>query len=226
MIEVADLYKSFGDAAVLQGASFSAAPGTATVLVGPNGSGKTTTLHVLAGLVTPDAGTARIDGTDVTTDRTAAQERLAFLPQDVRFHDALTPRQVLRFYAGLRDAPDARLDALLDNVGLADAAQKSCGALSGGMRQRLGIAVFELARAPVLLLDEPGLSLDPKWRGFLMDRLRARVEEGAAVLMATHLLDVWRPLADRVLRCEGGTVREVKPTTGAVASVDENASAV
>jgi ABC-2 type transport system ATP-binding protein len=59
-----------------------------------------------------------------------------------------------------------------------------------------------------------------------MDRLRARVEEGAAVLMATHLLDVWRPLADRVLRCEGGTVREVKPTTGAVASVDENASAV
>jgi ABC-2 type transport system ATP-binding protein len=193
MIEVADLYKSFGDAAVLQDASFSAAPGTATVLVGPNGSGKTTTLHVLAGLVTPDAGTARIDGTDVTTDRTAAQERLAFLPQDVRFHDALTPRQVLRFYSGLRDAPDAHLDALLDDVGLADAAQKSCGALSGGMRQRLGIAVFELARAPVLLLDEPGLSLDPKWRGFLMDCLRARVEEGAAVLMATHLLDVWRP---------------------------------
>jgi heme ABC exporter ATP-binding subunit CcmA len=226
MIEVADLYKSFGDAAVLKGASFSAAPGTATVLVGPNGSGKTTTLHVLAGLVTPDAGTARIDGTDVTTDRTAAQERLAFLPQDVRFHDALTPRQVLRFYAGLRDAPDARLDALLDDVGLADAAQKSCGALSGGMRQRLGIAVFELARAPVLLLDEPGLSLDPKWRGFLMNRLRARVEEGATVLMATHLLDVWRPLADRVLRCDGGTVREVEPTTGAVASVDENASAV
>ncbi|MCS4200935.1 ABC transporter ATP-binding protein [Salinibacter ruber] len=209
MIEVADLYKSFGDAAVLQGASFSAAPGTATVLVGSNGSGKTTTLHVLAGLVAPDAGTARIDRTDVTTDRTAAQERLAFLPQDVRFHDALTLRQVLRFYAGLRDAP-----------------QKSCGALSGGMRQRLGIAVFELARAPVLLLDEPGLSLDPKWRGFLMDRLRARVEEGAAVLMATHLLDVWCPLADRVLRCEGGTVREVEPTTGAVASVDENASAV
>ncbi len=139
MIEVADLYKSFGDAAVLQGASFSAAPGTATVLVGPNGSGKTTTLHVLAGLVTPDAGTARIDGTDVTTDRTAAQERLAFLPQDVRFHDALTPRQVLRFYAGLRDAPDARLDALLDDVGLADAAQKSCGALSGACGSGSGL---------------------------------------------------------------------------------------
>ena len=210
MIDVVDLHKSFGDAAVLQGASFSAAPGTATVLVGPNGSGKTTTLHVLAGLATPDAGTAAVDGRDVTTDRCAAQERLAFLPQDVRFHDALTPRQVLRFYAGLRNDPAARLDARLEDVGLADAAQKPCGTLSGGMRQRLGIAVFELARAPVLLLDEPGLSLDPEWRGFLMDRLRARVEEGAAVLMATHLLDVWRPLADRVLRCEGGQIRDVE----------------
>ncbi len=209
MIDVVDLYKSFGETAVLEGASFSAAPGTATVLVGPNGSGKTTTLHVLAGLVTPDAGTALIDGVDVATDRTAAQQRLAFLPQDVRFHDALTPRQVLRFYAGLRDASEARLDALLEDVGLADAAQKPCGTLSGGMRQRLGIAVFELARAPVLLLDEPGLSLDPEWRAFLMDRLRAWVEEGAAVLMATHLLDVWRPLADRVLRCDDGIVRAV-----------------
>lgn len=209
MIDVADLDKSFGDTEVLRGASFSAAPGTATVLVGPNGSGKTTTLHVLAGLVTPDAGTALIDGVDMVTNRTSAQERLAFLPQDVRFHDALTPRQVLRFYAGLRDASEARIGALLDDVGLADAAQKPCGTLSGGMRQRLGIAVFELARAPVLLLDEPGLSLDPEWRSFLMERLQARVEEGAAVLMATHLLDVWRPLADRVLRCDNGVVRGV-----------------
>jgi len=209
MIDVVDLYKSFGDTAVLEGASFSAAPGTATVLEGPNGSGKTTTLHVLAGLVTPDAGTALVDGMDVVADRTAAQERLAFLPQDVRFHDALTPRQVLRFYAGLRDASEARIDALLDDVGLAEVAQKPCGTLSGGMRQRLGIAVFELSRAPVLLLDEPGLSLDPEWRGFLMDRLRARVRDGAAVLMATHLLDVWHPLADRVLRCEDGIVRAV-----------------
>lgn len=72
MIDVVDLYKSFGDTAALKGASFAAAPGTTTVLVGPNGSGKTTTPHVLAGLVAPDAGTARIDGTDVTTDRTAA----------------------------------------------------------------------------------------------------------------------------------------------------------
>lgn len=208
MIDCNALHKSFGDHTVLADASFSVATGTIAALVGPNGSGKTTTLHVLAGLATPDAGTASVAGVDVTTDRTAAQEHLAFLPQDVRFHSALTPRQVLRFYAGLRDASPDRIDALLDEVALADAADRACGALSGGMRQRLGIAVLELADASVLLLDEPALSLDPEWRSFLMDRLRARADDGDAVLLATHLLDVWTPIVDRVLRCDGGHIRE------------------
>ncbi len=226
MIDVVDLHKSFGDTSVLSGASFSAAPGTVTALVGANGSGKTTTLHVLAGLTTPGAGTALVDGIDVTTDRSAAQERLVFLPQDVRFHEALTPRQVLRFYGGLRDAPVGRIDARLDDVALADAADDPCGTLSGGMRQRLGIAVLDLADAPVLLLDEPALSLDPDWRTFLMKRLRARADAGAAVLLATHLIDVWGAVADRVLRCDDGGMREVEPTAGSVAPVDENAPAV
>ena len=207
MIDVDHLQKSFGDHVVLDGASFSVAPGTVAALVGPNGSGKTTTLHVLAGLATPDGGTAAVAGHDVVSDRAAAQAHLAFLPQDVRFHDALTPRQVLRFYAGLRQQPAARIDALLETVALTDAADRRCGTLSGGMRQRLGLAVLEGADAPVLLLDEPALSLDPEWRAVLMDRLRARADEGAAVLLATHLLDVWAPVVDRVLRCEDGQVR-------------------
>lgn len=213
MIEGTNLHKTFGDETVLHDASFAAGAGTITALVGPNGSGKTTTLHVLAGLITPDAGTATVDGVDVTTNRTEAQNHLAFLPQDVRFHSALTPRQVLRFYAGLRDASMTRIDPLLDDVALADAADRPCGALSGGMRQRLGIAVLELADVPVLLLDEPALSLDPEWRTFLMNRLQARAESGAAVLMATHLLDVWTPIVDRVLRCENGRIREAAGDT-------------
>jgi ABC-type multidrug transport system, ATPase component len=211
MIEVKNVQKAFGDHTVLDGVSFSVEPGTVAALVGPNGSGKTTTLHVLAGLAAPDDGTATVAGTDVTTDpsrRLSGPEHLAFLPQDVRFHDALTPRQVLRFYAGLRDAPVARIDALLETVALTDAADRRCGTLSGGMRQRLGIAVFELADAPVLLLDEPALSLDPEWRTVLMDRLRARADDGAAVLLATHLIDVWAPIVDRVLRCDDGQVRD------------------
>jgi len=214
MIDVTRLSKSYGDHTVLDGASFSVAPGSVAALVGPNGSGKTTTLHVLAGLATPDAGTAAVAGHDVASDpprRLSGQTHLAFLPQDVRFHEALTPRQVLRFYAGLRDgapAPD-RIDTLLDRVALLDAADRRCGALSGGMRQRLGLAVLEGTDAPVLLLDEPALSLDPEWRGVLMERLRTRADEGATVLLATHLLDVWAPIVDRLLRCEEGRVREV-----------------
>jgi len=217
MIEGRHLHKSFGEKTVLHDASFAAEAGTVTALVGPNGSGKTTTLHVVAGLTTPDAGTARVDGVDVTTDRTEAQDHLAFLPQDVRFHDALTPRQVLRFYAGLRtgrsgerNASTDRIESLLADVALTDAADQPCGTLSGGMRQRLGLAILELADAPVLLLDEPALSLDPEWRTFLMDRLRTHADEGAAVLMATHLLDVWTPIVDRVLRCEDGHIQEVE----------------
>lgn len=227
MIEGTNLHKAYGEETVLEGASFAVEAGTIAALVGPNGSGKTTTLHVLAGLATPDAGTTTVDGVDVTADRSqrlSAQSRLAFLPQDVRFHEALTPRQVLRFYAGLRperseevsrqpsrmrDALTARIEPLLDEVALTDAADKPCGALSGGMRQRLGIAVLELADVPVLLLDEPALSLDPEWRTFLMDRLQTHADEGRSVILATHLLDVWTPIVDRVLRCEDGQIREV-----------------
>jgi ABC-type multidrug transport system ATPase subunit len=210
MIDVTNLHKAYGDEVVLDGASFAVDGGTIAAMVGPNGSGKTTTLHVLAGLATPEAGTARVEGVDVTTDRAAAQERLAFLPQDVRFHSALTPRQVLRFYAGLRNASTDRLDARLEQVALLDAADDPCGTLSGGMRQRLGLALLDLADAPVLLLDEPALSLDPDWRDVLMGRLRERAEAGATVLLATHLLEVWRPIVDQVLRCEDGRIQEVK----------------
>lgn len=217
MIDVLDLHKAFGAETVLRGASFAVEAGTITALVGPNGSGKTTTLHVLAGLKTPDAGTATVDGVNVVTDRTTAQDRLAFLPQDVRFHSALTPRQVLRFYAGVRDAPADRIEPLLSDVALTDAADQPCGTLSGGMRQRLGLAVLEGADAPVLLLDEPALSLDPEWRQFLMDRLQAHADAGAAVLMATHLLDVWRPIVDRVLRCEEGKIQETATENNSVA---------
>lgn len=213
MIECTAIQKSFGDHTVLTDASFSVEPGTITALVGQNGSGKTTTLHILAGLTKPDGGTASVAGVNVTSNRTAAQEHLAFLPQDVRFHSALTPRQILRFYAGLRSAPTDRIDGLLEDVALDEAAHRPSDDLSGGMRQRLGIAVLELAEAQVLLLDEPALSLDPEWRTFLMDRLQAYADEGAAVLLATHLLDVWSPIVDRVLRCKNGEILDVGDET-------------
>lgn len=242
MIEAIDLHKSFGAKSVLSGASFSVEEGAVAALVGPNGSGKTTTLHVLAGLATPDAGTARIGGVDVVRDRSDAQAKLAFLPQDVRFHDALTPRQVLRFYAdvrrerserperseevpsgaevvsGPRGADADRIGAVLRRVDLTAAAEQPCGTLSGGMRQRLGLALLALSDPEVLLLDEPGLSLDPDWRRALMQWLRDCADTGATVLMATHLLEVWRPTIDRVLTCTDGLIRAEDASANPVAA--------
>lgn len=209
MIEGIDLHKSFGDTQVLGGASLSVNAGTVAALIGPNGSGKTTTLHLLAGLAVPDGGTIRIDGVDVVRNRPAAQAKLAFLPQEVRFHGALTPRQVLRFYAELRGADTERIGDVLERVALSEAAGQPCDTLSGGMRQRLGLALLALADADVLLLDEPGLSLDSTWRKHLIRWLRDCADTGATVLMATHLPEVWRPALDRVLTCADGVIQDI-----------------
>lgn len=213
MIEAIDLSKSFDDTVVLDNASFRVPAGSVTALVGSNGSGKTTTLHLLAGLDSADSGTARICGIDLRRDRQRAAEKLAFLPQEVRFHGALTPRQVVRFYADLRDVPRERIDEALARVDLTEAAGQPCRTLSGGMRQRLGLGVLLLTKPEVLLLDEPALSLDPEWRDFLRRWLEACADDGTTVLMATHLLEVWTPIVDRVLTCSNGRVsaQEINP---------------
>jgi heme ABC exporter ATP-binding subunit CcmA len=219
MIEALHLTKSFGSTVVLDDASFTAPPGSVTALVGPNGSGKTTTLHLLAGLTEPDGGTIRICDIDVRRERRKAAERMAFLPQDVRFHGALTPRQVLRFYADLRAAETERIDEVLARIDLTHTAEQPCSTLSGGMRQRLGLGLLLLADADVLLLDEPALSLDPEWRGFLRQWLRDCTDDGTTVLMATHLLEVWKPIVSQVLTCTNGRVsaeesRQAHPVVG------------
>ena len=210
MIDATDVHVAY-DEPVLQGASLHVEGGQIAALVGANGVGKTTMLKVIAGLTAPEKGAVRVDGIDVQVDRQRAQRRLAYLPQDTRFHEALSPRQVLRFYAGLRQRLDAPVDALLEDVALTDAADRPCGTLSGGMRQRLGLAVVWLADTPVLLLDEPGLSLDPDWRSYLKRELRRRAADGAAVLMATHLADLWHDVIDVTFTCTDGRIRPESP---------------
>lgn len=212
MILTRHLTKCFAGRRVLDGLDLAVDAGRITLMIGANGAGKTTAMRMLAGISDPDAGTIAIAGHEFRTARPQALAHLSYLPQAPRFHPRLTVRQVARFHARLRgrDAEDAEI--ALDGWGVAEYAQMPTGKLSGGLRQRLALAVFELADAPVRLLDEPGLSLDPEWRERLQEFLVAEARRGRTVLVATHLLGEWNGRADRCVviangRCDG----EVSP---------------
>jgi heme ABC exporter ATP-binding subunit CcmA len=203
MILINDLKKSFGSRHVLRGLDLKVDAGAVTLLVGSNGAGKTTTLRLLAGLSVSDGGTITIAGYDLARERRAALARLSYLPQAPRFHPRLTTLQTAEFYGRLRGRASA-VTAALDAWGLGEFSDVPTGKLSGGLRQRLALAVFTLADAPVLLLDEPGLSLDPEWREALQIFLQKEAQRGRIVLVATHLLGEWEGRADRCVLVENG----------------------
>jgi Cu-processing system ATP-binding protein len=212
MISAHNIVKNYGGKAVLRGISLQAKPKQITLMVGPNGAGKSTTLKVLAGLIRPNSGAVQINGFDIVRQRIAAQRAMAYLPQRPSFHPKLTCLDILHFYAGLRGIPASRCEAMLQLAGLGDAARVRTEKLSGGMRQLLGVAFLLLADAPVLLLDEPGLSLDPGWRKWLQQKLRFEAERGKTVLITTHLIAEWNDVADRCLLCCDGIIdRELDP---------------
>jgi ABC-2 type transport system ATP-binding protein len=211
MISARNLARSFGARRVLDGLDLEVAAGELTLLVGANGAGKTTLVRIISGLCIPDCGTVHVAGCDVVVQRLAALSALAFLPQAPRFHPRLTTRQVTRFYARLRGRTEADISAELLRWGLHDHRNDTTAQLSGGLRQRLGIAIFALARAPVLVLDEPGLSLDPEWRLRLQSHLAAEARRGAAVLVATHLLAEWEGKVDRCVLLDSGRVSGTLP---------------
>ncbi|HEX8898677.1 MAG TPA: ABC transporter ATP-binding protein, partial [Chthoniobacterales bacterium] len=145
MIRAENLTKNYGRKPVLRGISLEARQGEVTLMVGPNGAGKSTTVKILAGLIRADGGQATLNGFDIARQTIAAQRLLAYLPQRPNFHPRLTCSEVLRFYARLRGVALARCDAMLEVTGLSDVAGVRTHKLSGGMRQRLGIAFLLLA---------------------------------------------------------------------------------
>lgn len=206
MISAENLTKSLGRKTILRGISLRSDPGQIMLMVGPNGAGKSTTVKVLAGLIRPNSGTGQVNGFDVVRQRIAAQRATAYLPQRPSFHPKLSCLEILRFYAGLRGVPASRCEAMLQLTGLGAVAKMRTEKLSGGMRQLLGVAFLLLADAPVLLLDEPGLSLDPGWRRWLQQELRFEAQRGKTILVTTHLIAEWNEVADRCLLCRDGAI--------------------
>jgi Cu-processing system ATP-binding protein len=210
MIEVQSLSKQFGRFVALDRVSFEVTKGETFALLGPNGSGKTTALKCLAGLTIPSSGEIRLNGIRLTPASTAARAAISYLPQHVAFPDHVTAREVLEFYRRLRRAPVKNVHGALDHCALGDAADRLVSEFSGGMRQRLGIAVAILADAPILLLDEPTASLDPEAAVGFRSLLASLKNQGKTILFSSHVLSDVDLLADRLAILVGGRIRVIE----------------
>jgi ABC-2 type transport system ATP-binding protein len=185
-IQIQGLVKRYGPVTAVDNLSFEVQPGTITGFLGPNGAGKTTTLRMLLGLVTPDGGSATINGRRYTELAEPLHQVGAVL--EASFHPGRTARAQLRIQALSADADPSRVDDVLSLVGLADAADRRVGGFSLGMRQRLGLATALLADPGLLILDEPANGLDPEGIRWLRGLLRDFAAEGGTVLISSHML--------------------------------------
>jgi Cu-processing system ATP-binding protein len=197
MIAFRGFRKVFGPQVAVGGLTLEVRRGETLALLGPNGSGKTTTLKAAAGLITPSAGEVLLGDPGRAASLPAARDLVSFLPQRVTFPDALTGRDVLEFYRRLRGMPAERTDEVLRFAALNGAASRAVGTYSGGMTQRLGLAVAVLPDAPVFLLDEPTAALDPDGLAAFYAIVERHAAEGRTVLFTSHQLGDVERLADR-----------------------------
>lgn len=219
VIEAKDLVKRYGKFTAVDKLNLTVKEGEVYGLLGPNGSGKTTTILMLLGLTEPTSGSVRVVSFDPSREPLEVKRRVGYLPDSVGFYDELSARENLRYSASLMglSAGEAktRIDEVLVRMRLDDVATKRVSAFSRGMRQRLGLADVLLKKPSVAILDEPTASLDPQSAHEFLDLIRELKNEGMTVLLSSHLLHQVQVVCDRVglfrtgkLELEG-TVREL-----------------
>ncbi len=225
IVEVHDLVHTFGkDIRALDGVSLAFDAGMVYALLGPNGAGKTTLIRVLATLLRPDSGSARVAGVDVLTHPTRARTRIGLAGQFAAVDDYLTGRENVRMIGRLYGLSTAeakrRGDDILESIGLTDAASRAVRTYSGGMRRRLDLAASLVGRPQVLFLDEPTTGIDPRNRADLWVLIRQLVDDGTTVLLTTQYLEEADRLAERIGVIDHGriisegTSDELKDTLG------------
>lgn len=202
MIETLHLRKTFGDLAAVSDVTLDVSPGEIVALLGPNGAGKTTTVRMLAAILRPTGGSARVAGYDVATQPIAVRERVGLLTEFPGLYNRMTAQDYLRFFAGLQGVPPAleraRVEALLRRFDLWEARSLQLGDFSKGMRQKVALARALLHDPPVLLLDEPTSAMDPAGARQVRALIRELKDAGRTILLCTHNLVEAEELADRI----------------------------
>jgi sodium transport system ATP-binding protein len=225
MIEARGLSKRYGEVVAASDVSFTVSAGEVVGLLGPNGAGKTTVLRMLAGVLTPSSGEVRVAGHGTEAEAFELKRSLGFLTGDTALYQRLTPREVLRYFGRLHEIPEAalsaRIDTLVGRFRLTEFADRPCGKLSSGQKQRANIARAFIHDPPALILDEPTTALDVVTGRFLLEAFREARTAGKAILLSTHVLGDAEALCDRVVLLhrgkvlDQGTVAEVCTRAGA-----------
>lgn len=187
------LHKRFGDLVAVEHLDLSIRAGEIFGLLGANGSGKTTTIRMLTGLLAPTSGTALVAGIDVVREPEAVRRHLGYMSQRFGLYDDLTVEENLRFYAGLYGLVGregrARVDELIGELGFADRRRQLAGTLSGGWKQRLSLACATSHHPDVLFLDEPTAGVDPAARRHFWEVIRTLAQGGTTIIVTTHYMD-------------------------------------
>ncbi|GIW33510.1 ABC transporter ATP-binding protein [Meiothermus sp.] len=202
VIETQGLTKRYGKVVAVDGLDLRIEAGEVYGLLGPNGSGKTTTILMLLGLTEPSAGTVRVLGLDPTREPLSLKKQVGYLPDSVGFYNEMTAWENLAYTARLnglpRDLSRIRIERVLQRMGLAEVAHRPVSAFSRGMRQRLGLAEVLLKEPRVVVLDEPTLGLDPEAAQEFLKMIQSLKAEGITVLLSSHLLHQVQTICDRV----------------------------
>jgi ABC-2 type transport system ATP-binding protein len=231
MIELIHLTKKFGDLVAVDDVDLTIKKGEFFAMLGPNAAGKTTTIKMLAGLIKPTAGHARIAGFDIQQQPLEARRRLAYVPDFPFLYDKLTAWEFLRFTGQLFHLPDDRIEAnardLVARFHLADHVNRPLESLSHGTRQRVAIASALLHEPEVFIVDEPMVGLDPQHARIIKDVLKERSRAGVTVLVSTHQLSIAEEMADRIGIIHGGkliavgTREELRQKSGGSGQLEE-----
>ena len=226
VLECRDLHKRFGKTVAVAGVSVRVHEGETYGLLGPNGAGKTTTISMICGLLEADAGDVVVAGHPLTTRSVEAKAAIGYVPQELAIYPDLSARENLRFFAqlyGLAPADArARVDEVLDVIGLADRAGEQAKTYSGGMQRRLNIGIGLLHRPRLLILDEPTVGVDPQSRNAILESVEHLSSEGMAVLYTTHYMEEAERLCDRIGIVDLGELKAEGTRAELVALVGEH----